>query len=153
MFITNSYFCYGSFLSNSMEKQRIAIGCDHAGFEYKEFIKNDLTAKGYEVKDFGTYSTDSVDYPDFVHPLANSIESNDYESGILLCGSANGVAITAKLAELARQHNNANVLCIPCRFVTREQAVEFVHAFLSTSFEGGRHASRVNKIAIQLEKK
>lgn len=167
MFITNSYFCYGSFLSNSMEKQRIAIGCDHAGFEYKEFIKNDLTAKGYEVKDFGTHSTDSVDYPDFVHPLANSIESNDYESGILLCGSANGVAITAnkhsgiraaiawktELAELARQHNNANVLCIPCRFVTREQAVEFVHAFLSTSFEGGRHASRVNKIAIQLEKK
>lgn len=145
-----------------MKKTRIALGCDHAGFEYKEFIKKNLTENGYEVVDFGTHSIDSVDYPDFVHPLADAIENREFESGILFCGSANGVAITAnkhvgvraaiawknELASLARQHNNANVLCIPARFVSREEALSFVSTFLSTPFEGGRHANRVNKISI-----
>lgn len=145
-----------------MKKQRIALGCDHAGFEYKEFIKKNLEEAGYELKDFGTYSTDSVDYPDFVHPLSNAVEKNEFDIGVLFCGSANGVAITAnkhsgiraaiawknELASLARQHNNANVLCIPARFVSRDEALSFVQTFLATPFEGGRHTNRVNKIAI-----
>lgn len=144
-----------------MEKPRIAIGCDHAGFEYKELIGKMLTEAGYRVQDFGTHSTDSVDYPDFVHPLATSIEEKSNEVGFLFCGSANGVAITAnkhqqiraaiawknEVAALARQHNDANVLCIPARFVSAEEAKQFVHTFLSTAFEGGRHQNRVNKIA------
>ena len=145
-----------------MQKPRIAVGCDHAGFAYKELVKKMLTDEGYAVKDFGTFSEDSVDYPDFVHPLADSIERKEYDLGVLLCGSANGVAITAnkhqkiraaiawqnEIAALARKHNDANVICIPSRFVTEEEAKEFVKTFLSSSFEGGRHAGRVNKIAV-----
>ena len=145
-----------------MEKPRIAVGCDHAGFQYKERIKKMLIEESYPVKDYGTYSEDSVDYPDFVHPLADSIEQNENEFGILVCGSANGVAITANkhqkiraaiawqndVAGLARKHNDANVICIPSRFVTAEDAIQFVKTFLASSFEGGRHANRVNKIAI-----
>lgn len=145
-----------------MQKPRIAVGCDHAGFAYKELVKKMLTDEGYAVKDFGTFSEDSVDYPDFVHPLADSIERKEYDLGVLLCGSANGVAITAnkhqkiraaiawqnEIAALARKHNDANVICIPARFVTEEEAKEFVKTFLSSSFEGGRHAGRVNKIAV-----
>lgn len=144
-----------------MEKPGIAVGCDHAGFEYKEDIRRLLTESGYRVQDFGTHSTDSVDYPDFVHPLANSIEEGTNQIGFLFCGSANGVAITAnkhqkiraaiawkeELASLARQHNNANVLCIPARFVSLEEARKFVTTFINTSFEGGRHQNRVDKIA------
>lgn len=144
-----------------MEKPRIAVGCDHAGFAYKENIKAALQQAGYTVKDFGTFSTDSVDYPDFVHPLANSIEAGESDTGFLVCGSANGVAITANkhagvraaiawrndVAALARQHNDANVLCIPARFVSEEEAHTFVQTFLNTPFEGGRHAQRVAKIA------
>src|SRR5262245_13866109 len=115
-----------------MSKLRIAIGCDHAGFEMKEFLKSRLLADGFEVEDFGTHSTDSVDYPDYVHPLAGSIESGKNETGILICGSANGVAITAnkhagiraalcwkdEVASLARRHNDANIICLPARYIS-----------------------------------
>ena len=145
-----------------MKTLRIAIGCDHAGFEYKELVKSYLISEGYEVKDFGSYSDQSVDYPDFVHPLAESIENGEFDRGILLCGSANGVAITANkhqkiraaiawrndLAALSRQHNDANVLCLPARFITKEEAKTFATTFISTDFEGGRHQNRVNKIAV-----
>lgn len=145
-----------------MQKPRMAVGCDHAGFEYKEIIKAMLAEESYSVKDFGTHSLDSVDYPDFVHPLASSIEYNECDLGVLVCGSANGVAITAnkhqqiraavvwqnEIASLARRHNNANVICIPARFVSAADAKQFVQTFLAASFEGGRHATRVNKIAV-----
>jgi len=143
----------------STDKIKIAIGADHAGFEYKELLKSYLT--DYEVKDFGTYSTQSVDYPDFAHPVASAVESGEHTFGILVCGSANGVAITAnkhqqiraaicwlnELAALARQHNNANVLCIPARFVSEDLAKEMVTTFINTPFEGGRHEGRVGKIS------
>ncbi len=138
----------------------IAIGGDHAGFEYKEELIKSLESQGHTVKDFGTYGLDSVDYPDFAHPVAKAVESKESEFGILICGSANGVAITAnkhqgiraaicwqnELAALARQHNNANIVCIPARFVSIEEADKIVKTFLSTSFEGGRHEARVGKI-------
>jgi ribose 5-phosphate isomerase B len=137
----------------------IAIGSDHAGFEYKELLRDFL--EGSSVKDFGAYSADSADYPDFAHPVASAVESGEYTFGILVCGSANGVAITAnkhqgirgaicwteEIAELARKHNNANVLCIPARFISTDLAKAITERFLSTEFEGGRHATRVNKIS------
>lgn len=139
----------------------IALGCDHAGFEYKEAVKQWLTGKGYQVKDFGTHSLDSVDYPDFVHPAASSVENGESAFGVLFCGSANGVAITANkhqhiraglcwqndVAALTRQHNNANMICIPARFVALPLALQMIEIFMTTPFEGGRHANRVNKIA------
>ena len=141
----------------------MAIGSDHAGFEYKAKLVNYLRdEKGIALRDFGTYSAESVDYPDFAHPVANAVESKEYAFGILLCGSANGVAIAAnkhqhiraaicwenEIASLARMHNNANILCIPARFVTLDVAKQMVDTFLITAFEGGRHALRVDKIAI-----
>ncbi|HEV8079956.1 MAG TPA: ribose 5-phosphate isomerase B [Chitinophagaceae bacterium] len=139
----------------------IAIGCDHAGFEYKEDIISFLEGKGLAYKDFGTYSIDSVDYPDFAHPVANAVENKEAAFGILLCGSANGVAITAnkhqhiraaicwgeELAELARKHNNANIICIPSRFVREGDVEKMLDIFIHTEFEGGRHEKRVEKIA------
>jgi ribose 5-phosphate isomerase B len=139
----------------------IAIGGDHAGFSYKEFIVEALQSNGLNVKDFGTYSAASVDYPDFAHPVANAVEQGEAACGILICGSANGVAISAnkhqgiraaicwmeELAQLARQHNNANVICIPARFVTQNEAQRMIELFLDTPFEGGRHQNRVAKIA------
>lgn len=144
-----------------MEIKRIAIGCDHAGYAYKEAILELLNQRGVEVLDFGTHSPDSVDYPDFVHPVADRVSSGEASLGIVMCGSGNGVAMTAnkhqqiraalcwtpELASLARQHNDANVLAIPVRFIEEETALEMVRVFLDTSFEGGRHANRVNKIA------
>jgi len=138
----------------------VAIGADHAGFEYKEEIKKMLTAAGWQVADKGTFSLDSVDYPDFAHPVATMVEENKAAAGILVCGSGNGVCMTAnkhkgvraalcwteELASLARQHNNANVLCIPARFVPFEEAGKMTTTFLSTAFEGGRHERRVEKI-------
>ena len=138
---------------------KIAIGADHAGFDYKEAIAKWLTAN--ELKDFGTNSPASVDYPDFAHPVASAVESGEFDLGILICGSANGVAITAnkhqgvraaicwneELASLARKHNNANIVCIPARFISIEEAEKIVQTFLETDFEGGRHANRVGKIA------
>lgn len=137
----------------------IAIGSDHAGFEYKNMLIDFL--KEYSIKDFGTYSADSVDYPDFAHPVASAVEKAEFTIGILICGSANGVAITAnkhqgiraaicwneELAELARSHNNANILCIPARFISPELARQICTKFISTAFEGGRHSNRVNKIS------
>lgn len=145
-----------------MKKSRIAIGSDHAGFEFKNFLKAQLIADEYTVHDYGTNSLDSVDYPDYVHPLSTAIEKKIEDIGILICGSANGVAITANkhqgiraaivwqedLAALARQHNDANIICIPARFITKEQTLAFVKIFLNTEFEGGRHTQRVNKIAL-----
>ncbi|QCR23958.1 ribose 5-phosphate isomerase B [Pontibacter sp. SGAir0037] len=140
---------------------KIAIGGDHAGYTYKGMLKEVLAELGHEVHDFGPDSDASVDYPDHVHPLANAVEAKEADFGILICGSGNGVAITAnkhrqiraalcwetKLAALARSHNNANVLCIPARFVSQEKAADMVRTFLSTDFEGGRHQTRVDKIS------
>ncbi len=139
----------------------IAIGCDHAGFEYKTALVKWLTDKGFQVKDFGTYSADSVDYPDFAHPTASSVENGETSFGILLCGSANGVAISANkhqkiraglcwqndVALLVRKHNDANMICIPARFVSLALAEQMLELFMTTEFEGGRHATRVGKIA------
>jgi ribose 5-phosphate isomerase B len=138
----------------------IAIGGDHAGFQYKQRLLSFLKANGHEVMDFGPDSDGSVDYPDHVHPLANSITAGENQLGILICGSANGVAMTAnkhediraaicwntELAALARQHNNANIICLPARFVAYEYAESMVNTFLNTDFEGGRHQNRVSKI-------
>ncbi|MCX4290860.1 MAG: ribose 5-phosphate isomerase B [Odoribacter sp.] len=139
---------------------KIAIACDHAGFEYKEKLVEYLRSKGNEVKDFGTNSPESMDYPDTVHPLAVAVENGEFEKGIVLCGSGNGVSITAnkhqgircalcwnvEIAWLARLHNDANVCAIPARFIAYEEAEEIVARFLSTEFEGGRHQRRVEKI-------
>ncbi|MFN6089202.1 MAG: ribose 5-phosphate isomerase B [Cyclobacteriaceae bacterium] len=139
---------------------KIAIGADHAGFKYKEILKKWLQTNGFTVKDFGTHSVESADYPDFAHPVASAVEKNEFDLGLLLCGSANGVAMTAnkhqgiraaicwkeELAELARTHNNANVLCIPARHVSVELAEKILDKFLHSSFEGGRHGRRVDKI-------
>ncbi|MGI4749191.1 MAG: ribose 5-phosphate isomerase B [Janthinobacterium lividum] len=138
---------------------KIAIGADHAGFEYKEALSSFL--KDAEIEDFGTYSADSVDYPDFAHPVSSAVENKEFDLGILICGSGNGIAITAnkhqgiraaicwntELASLARKHNNANILCLPARFISIKEAQEITTTFLNTGFEGGRHANRVNKIS------
>ena len=138
----------------------IAIGSDHAGFDYKEMAIQFLSNIPYPLKDFGTYNKDSVDYPDFAHPVSIAVENEEAAFGILFCGSANGVAITAnkhqgiraaicwttEIAVLARTHNNANVICIPARFVTEEAAKEMITAFINTEFEGGRHGNRVAKM-------
>lgn len=139
----------------------ISIGSDHAGFTTKLRIVQALQAKGYPVIDHGAFSADSVDYPDFIHPVAEDIESGEAAFGIILCGSGNGAAMTAnkhqairaalcwteELAALARQHNNANVLAIPARFVSEDLALKMTDIFLNTDFEGGRHTRRVEKIA------
>jgi ribose 5-phosphate isomerase B len=143
------------------DKHVISIGCDHAGFETKVKVIDFLQSKGYPVIDHGTFSTDSVDYPDFVHPVADDVESGDARFGIILCGSGNGTAMAAnkhqgiraalcwteELAALARQHNDANVLSIPARFISVEVAIKMTDVFLNTDFEGGRHTRRVQKIA------
>ena len=140
----------------------ISIGNDHAGTEYKYAIVKHLEAKGYTVKNYGTDSSDSVDYPDFVHPVANDVESKAADFGIIICGSGNGANMTAnkhqgvrsalcwtkEIVTLAREHNNANILSIPARFTALPQAIEMVDAFLNTQFEGGRHQNRVNKIPV-----
>lgn len=138
----------------------IVIGSDHAGYEYKQAIVAFLEAQKHTVDDLGTHSTESVDYPDFAHPLAEAVAAGTYERGILICGTGNGVAITAnkhtgvraglcwtpEVAALVRQHNDANVLCIPARFVLIEVAQQLVDTFFRTDFEGGRHARRVSKM-------
>lgn len=141
--------------------QPIAIGGDHAGYEYKAALVDFLEEKGFQVKDMGAYDSKSVDYPDFAHPVAYAVEKREVSAGILICGSGNGVAITAnkhqgiraalcwnpEIAKLARQHNNANILCLPARFVDVAEAKEMVETFLCTEFEGGRHQNRVDKIS------
>lgn len=138
----------------------IAIGCDHAGFQYKENIKHILIQQGWQVEDKGTYSETSTDYPDYAHPVSEMVSQEKATAAILICGSGNGVCMTAnkhqdiraalcwneELAVLARQHNNANAICIPSRFVSLELAKNMVELFLKTEFEGGRHECRVEKI-------
>lgn len=138
----------------------LAIGCDHGGYELKEYIKIKIAESGYSVRDFGTYSSDSMDYPDVAHPVASSVNSGQYEMAILICGSGNGVCMTAnkyegiraalcwktELAMLAREHNDANILCLPGRFISQYEALSSVLAFLTTDFEGGRHKARIEKI-------
>ncbi len=139
----------------------IAMASDHGGFEMKETIKKQLVAAGYTIDDFGTNSEESVDYPDFIHPLAKAINDNKYKIGIIMCGSGNGAQITAnkypyvraglcwnvEQAKLTRLHNDANVLSLPGRFVSMDEAWKIVNMFLSTDFEGGRHIHRVEKIS------
>tara|TARA_B100001250_G_scaffold378697_1_gene368749 strand:- start:173 stop:601 length:429 start_codon:yes stop_codon:yes gene_type:complete len=141
---------------------KIGLACDHAGFEYKEQLKEYLTSKDIETKDFGCYSLESVDYPDFAHQLAESIENNENELGIQFCGTGNGINMSANkhqgiraalcwnthIAEQSRLHNNANVLTMPARHLIWEEVKDIVDTFLSTDFEGGRHERRVNKIKI-----
>jgi len=143
----------------------LLIASDHAGFETKEYIKQYLEQQGYTIKDFGTFSKDSMDYPDAVHPLACEINAGNYPKGIILCGSGNGVNMVAnkyphvrsalcwtkEIVSLARQHNDANIVAIPARFIDKETALEIVITFLNTDFEGGRHAERVNKIVSKLK--
>lgn len=145
-----------------MDTIRLGIAADHAGFEYKEAIARLLKKNGYDIKDFGTYTPESVDYPDYVHPLCNEIDAGKLDRGILLCGTGNGVAMAANkhpsvkaavcwdndIAVLARRHNDANVICLPARFVSLELAIEMVQLFLNTEFEGGRHKRRVDKIPL-----
>lgn len=140
---------------------KIAIGSDHAGYEYKSYLIEKLKSWGISVQNFGTDSPDSVDYPDFAHPVSEALGSEEVELGVLICGSANGVAMTAnkhpevraaicwskEIALLARQHNNANIICIPARFVSKRMAGSMVKAFIYEKFEGGRHQRRVGKIA------
>jgi ribose 5-phosphate isomerase B len=140
---------------------KIAIGNDHAGPEYKHAIVEYLKSEGHQVSNFGTDTTDSVDYPDFGHQVADAVDTKLVDMGIVICGSGNGIAMSAnkhqnvraalcwmkEIAELARQHNDANVISIPARYTSVNQALEMVKAFLATEFEGGRHERRVNKIA------
>jgi len=143
-----------------MEKLKIAIASDHAGFECKQAILKYLQEQGIEYKDFGAFSAESSDYPDFAHPLAIAVSNGEFDTGITLCGSGNGINMTAnkhqkirsaicwlpEIAELARLHNDANVCALPARYISDEEAVKIVQIFLNTRFEGGRHQTRINKI-------
>ena len=141
---------------------KIAIGVDHAGFDYKQEIIKLLVSRDIEVKNFGAFSTESVDYPDYAHPLSEAVSQGEFDFGILICGSGNGVCMVAnkyqniraalcwneELISLAREHNNANILCLPARFISLEEAKKFIQVFLDTKFEGGRHERRTNKIPL-----
>ena len=144
-----------------MSNITIPIGSDHAGYDLKESLKTYLSEKGYEMRDFGCHSSESVDHPDFAHPVASLVEGSSDIKGILICGSGNGISMTAnkhqgiraaiswkaEIAELARLHNDANILVLPARFITEQEAKSIVDTFFSTDFEGGRHQNRVNKIS------
>ncbi|MFT4600033.1 MAG: ribose 5-phosphate isomerase B [Arenicella sp.] len=139
----------------------IPIGCDHAGYDLKLKVIKHLEARGFEMEDVGCHSTESIDYPDFGHPVAEKVEGSEDMLGIVICGSGNGINMTVnkhkgirsalcwtvELAELARQHNNANVLALPARFIEEDLGIKMVDAFIDTEFEGGRHERRVNKIS------
>jgi ribose 5-phosphate isomerase B len=149
-------------INKKMAQLSIAIGADHAGFHLKEAIAEYVRALGHNVEDFGAHSEDRVDYPDFAHPVANAVESGKAVYGILICGSGNGISMAAnkhkgiraavcwnrEIAKLARQHNDANILSLPARFISVEEAKACTDEFLNTAFEGGRHADRVNKIPL-----
>ena len=142
---------------------KIAFASDHAGFKTKQILIEYIKEKGIEVKDFGTYSEDSCDYPDYAHPMAKAVENKEFDLGISLCGSGNGINMVAnkyqgirsalcwnvEISKLARQHNDANICAVPARFVTENEAKDIVDAFISTSFEGGRHQRRIDKIPVQ----
>lgn len=144
-----------------MKIEKIAIGSDHAGFDLKENIIKHLNAKGIEVKDFGPFNSDRADYPDYAHPVAKAITNKDAELGILICGSGNGINMTANkhqeirsalcwqkdIAEMARLHNNANIIALPARYISEKTALDCVDIFIETEFEGGRHEGRVAKIS------
>ncbi len=144
----------------SLDTLYVGIACDHAGFEMKEKVKEYFSDKLYKIKDFGTHSEDSVDYPDFIHPMAEAVSNNELDFGIAICGSGNGVSIVAnkhknvraalcwkeEIAILARKHNDANIISLPARFISQALAEGMVELFLTTDFEGGRHCVRVNKI-------
>jgi ribose 5-phosphate isomerase B len=146
-----------------MENIILAIAADHAGFELKNEILSYLQKQGIKVKDFGTFSQESSDYPDFAHPLAEALESGQFKFGISICGSGNGINMTAnkhqrirsaicwneEIARLARSHNDANICALPARFINKEEAFRIIEIFLSTGFEGGRHSQRINKIPIK----
>jgi ribose 5-phosphate isomerase B len=143
--------------------EKIAFACDHAGYEIKEFLVSELKSEGYEIKDFGTYSSESVDYPDFAHPMATSVNKGEFRFGVSLCGSGNGINMTVnkhqnirsalcwntEISKLARLHNDANICAIPARFVSEKEALAILKIFLSTDFEGGRHIKRINKIPLK----
>ena len=145
------------------KSKTLALGCDQGGYELKEFLKIKLAESGYSVRDFGTYSPDSVDYPDFAHPVASAVNDGQFPMALLICGSGNGVCMTAnkyagiraalcwntELARLARSHNDANILCLPGRFITDDEALSAVKIFLTTDFEGGRHQARIDKIPLK----
>lgn len=142
--------------------KKIAIGNDHAGYEMKLTVLKWLEENGFEVKNFGTDTSDPVDYPDYVHPVANAVEKSDFRFGVLICGSGQGVSFTAnkhqgiraalcwkpEIAQLARQHNNANILCLPGRFITKDEGIAILKSFLEAKFEGGRHQNRISKVSI-----
>lgn len=144
-----------------MKMLSVAIACDHAGFEMKEEMKRYFADKVFEIKDFGCFSADRVDYPDYVHPLAAAVNEGKFDFGIAICGSGNGMTMTAnkyrfvraalcwnpEIAALARKHNDANVICLPARFISQGEAEQLVDIFLTTEFEGGRHIDRVYKIS------
>ena len=146
-------------MSDSLKK--IAIGSDHAGYKLKEYLKENLQKQHYSIKDFGAFSEESMDYPDPIHPLADAISRKEFEKGIIICGSGNGVAIVAnkykmvraavcwneEITKLARRHNDANIISLPARFITNEQGLRYLQVFLDTEFEGGRHLRRVEKIS------
>lgn len=141
---------------------KIAIGNDHAGYDMKVILLKWLEENGYEIKNFGTDSSDSVDYPDYVHPLASAVENGEFDLGVLVCGSGQGVSFTAnkhqgiraalcwqpEIAKLAREHNNANIVCMPGRFLSPEEGIAILKTFLSTDFEGGRHQNRIDKVPV-----
>lgn len=139
---------------------KVAFACDHTGYELKKFLIGLMRERGYEIEDFGTHSTESCDYPDYAHPAADAVESGECAFGVAMCGSGNGICMTLnkhqgiraalcwlpEIAALAKQHNNANILVIPARFVSRDEAVEILDAYLDATYEGGRHERRVGKI-------
>lgn len=145
------------------KSKTIALGCDQGGYDLKEYIKIKLAESGYSVRDFGTYTPESVDYPDVAHPVAYAVENGQYPMAILICGSGNGICMTAnkhtgiraalcwntEIARLARQHNDANVICLPGRYISQYEAFSAVNEFLTAEFDGGRHKTRIDKIPLQ----
>ena len=143
--------------------KKIGIACDHAAYDLKEFLVGYLSTKGFEVKDFGTYSEESCDYPDFAHALGEAIDNGELERGVALCGSGEGISMTLnkhqsvraalcwipEIAKLSRQHNNSNVLSMPARFIPNDEALEMLNVWLETEFEGGRHQRRLDKMPLQ----
>jgi len=141
--------------------KKIAIGSDHAGYKLKEYLKEYLQSQQYAITDFGTYSEESMDYPDAIHPLAAAVDRNEFEKGVIICGSGNGVAMVAnkyklvraavcwndEIVRLTRRHNDANIIALPARFISSEQGLTFLQIFLNADFEGGRHLRRVEKIS------